>query len=101
MRFLDLKNIYRHQNHHPKCFSSKIVAKWWTQRIHVRLTSKPLKIFFNLLKHFYSSYHVVKFGNILLITSLAKEVVFAVALVCLSVCLSVNNITKKVMNRLE
>ena len=36
----------------------------------------------------------------LFITSLAKEVMFLVALVCLSVCLSVNNITQKVMNGL-
>ena len=36
----------------------------------------------------------------LFVTSLAKEVMFLVALVCLSVCLSVNNITQKVMNGL-
>ena len=35
-----------------------------------------------------------------IVTSLAKEVMFLVALVCLSVCLSVNNITQKVMNGL-
>ena len=34
------------------------------------------------------------------ITSLAKEVMFLVALVSLSVCLSVDNITQKVMNGL-
>ena len=34
------------------------------------------------------------------LTSLAKEVMFLVALVSLSVCLSVDNITQKVMNRL-
>ena len=33
-------------------------------------------------------------------TSLAKEVMFLVALVCLSVCLSVDNITQKDMNGL-
>ena len=32
------------------------------------------------------------------ITSLANEVMFLVALVCLSDCLSVDNITQKVMN---
>ena len=41
---------------------------------------------------------------ILFFTSLAKEVMFLVALVCLFVCLfvclSVNNITQKVMNGL-
>ena len=37
---------------------------------------------------------------VIIITSLAKEVMFLVALVCLSVCLSVNNITQKVMNGL-
>ena len=31
------------------------------------------------------------------ITSLAKEVMFLVTLVCLSVCLSVDNITQRVM----
>ena len=40
-----------------------------------------------------------------LITSLAKEVIFLVALVCLSVCLFVclfvDNITQNVMNRLR
>ena len=35
-----------------------------------------------------------------IITYLAKEVMFFIALVCLSVCLSVDNITQKVMNRL-
>ena len=35
-----------------------------------------------------------------IITSLAKEVMFLVALVSLSVCLSVDNITQKVMNGL-
>ena len=34
------------------------------------------------------------------VTSLAKEVMFLVALVSLSVCLSVDNITQKVMNGL-
>ena len=34
----------------------------------------------------------------LLLPPLAKEVMFLVALVCLSVCLSVDNITQKVMN---
>ena len=38
--------------------------------------------------------------TITFITSLAKEVMFLVALVCLFVCLSVNNITQKVMNGL-
>ena len=37
---------------------------------------------------------------ILIITSLAKEVMFLVALVCLFVCLSVDNISQKVMNGL-
>ena len=37
---------------------------------------------------------------LIIITSLAKEVMFLVALVCLFVCLSVNNITQKVMNGL-
>ena len=45
-------------------------------------------------------------GGVTLITSLAKEVMFLVALVslsvclsgCLFVCLSVDNITQKVMN---
>ena len=32
------------------------------------------------------------------ITSLSKEVMFLVVLVCLFVCLSVDNITQKVMN---
>ena len=32
---------------------------------------------------------------------LGKEVMFLVALVCLSVCLSVDNITQKVINGLE
>ena len=36
----------------------------------------------------------------MLIASLAKEVMFLVALVCLFVCLSVDNITQKVMNGL-
>ena len=36
----------------------------------------------------------------LLVTSLAKEVMFLVALVSLSLCLSVDNITQKVMNGL-
>ena len=36
-----------------------------------------------------------------IITSLAKEVMFLVALVCVSVCLSVDNITQNVMNGLE
>ena len=35
-----------------------------------------------------------------IVTSLAKEVMFLVALVCLFVCLSVDNITQKVMNGL-
>ena len=35
-----------------------------------------------------------------IITSLAKEVMFLVALVSLSVCLSVDNITQNVMNGL-
>ena len=35
-----------------------------------------------------------------IITSLAKEVMFLVALVCLFVCLFVYNITQKVMNGL-
>ena len=41
-----------------------------------------------------------KTGDCLFITSLAEEVMFLVALVCLFVCLSVNNITQKVMNGL-
>ena len=35
-----------------------------------------------------------------IITSLAKEVMFLVALVCLFFCLSVGNLTQKVMNGL-
>ena len=35
-----------------------------------------------------------------IITSLAKEVMFLVALVCLFVCLFVDNISQKVMNGL-
>ena len=35
-----------------------------------------------------------------IITSLAKEVMFLVVLVCLFVCLFVDNITQKVMNGL-
>ena len=36
--------------------------------VHIRLRSKPLKIIFNILKSLYSSYLVLKFGNILPIT---------------------------------
>ena len=39
--------------------------------------------------------------KILIFTSLGKDVMFLVALVCLSVYLSVDNITQKVMNGLE
>ena len=43
---------------------------------------------------------VIKKEITILITSLGKEVTFLLALVCLSVCLSVDNITQKVMNGL-
>ena len=42
---------------------------------------------------------LIKFFHFL-VTSLANEVMFLVALVCLFVCLSVDNITQKVMNGL-
>ena len=41
-----------------------------------------------------------KVNSQLIITSLAKEVLFLVAWVCLFVCLSVSNITQKVLNGL-
>ena len=44
---------------------------------------------------------VTSLGKRVIFTSLAKEVMFLVALVCLSVCLSVDNITQKVINGLE
>ena len=46
----------------------------------------------------FSVYVALQFSNYL---SLAKEVMFSVALVCLFVCLSVDNITQKVMNGLR
>ena len=46
----------------------------------------------------WKSLHVFLFRSIII--SLAKEVMFLVALVSLSVCLSVDNITQKVMNGL-
>ena len=68
---LTLKYRYIHQ----KCFSSKgmvkniFLQKWWpTQLVHVRLTSILLKMF-HLLKGLYSSYLVLKFGSLLLISS--------------------------------
>ena len=39
--------------------------------------------------------------DVYIATSLSKEVMFLVALVCLFVCLFVANITQKVMNGLE
>ena len=44
---------------------------------------------------------VVVVTSLAITSSLAKEVMFLVALVSLSVCLSVDNITQKVMNGLE
>ena len=49
--------------------------------------------FYNIKVHSYLSL-------ILIITSLAKEVMFLVALVSLSVCLSVDNITQKSYERI-
>ena len=62
---------------------------------------------FMLLQIFLNG-HRLNFAVMTVITSLAKEVMFSVALVslsvclfvCLSVCLSVDNITQKVMNGL-
>ena len=59
------------------------------------LTTKRLDHYLNLIMDMLQLFSWVFF-----VTSLAKEVMFLVALVCLFVCLSVDNITQKVMNGL-
>ena len=61
-------------------------------------TVKPINPHQHVYKHSHIGTTRVNFDPVYIFTSLAKEVMFLVALVCLSVCLSVNNITQKVMN---
>ena len=64
------KHISRCQNHHPMCLTFKVMVKdvilhngGQRKRVRVRLTFKPLKIFFDLLKVPDPSYPVLKFGD--------------------------------------
>ena len=70
------KHRSRHQNLHPKCFSSKIIVKDiflhnGGQRnafAYVTRSNRP-RCFFHLLKGLNPGYLVLKFGNILLINN--------------------------------
>ena len=70
------KHRLRHQNLHPKCFSSKVIVKDiflhnGGQRnafAYVTCSNRP-RYFFHLLKGLNPSYLVLKFGNILPITN--------------------------------
>ena len=94
--------ILEYSYHHQNLISSLL---YYPGPLH-KISLQSVQNFFSNVAHrqtdrqTHATKNITSFAKEVIITSLAKEVMFLVVSVCLFVCLSVDNITKKVMNGL-